>query len=552
MGRQEPAGVAIIRQVQNIAAALARRVPDIAKRLPRRLAELYEFTPDQDLLSGNARHPSLSPGELSSALTALKAGDLPSLDREILAGFARICAKRYRTAWKGLAALSRRHPHDPRCALLEGASLWLLGDQERTRRYLTEALAAADRAVALDASPSALMLRAQIRYEIEDREGGLSDLGLLLRRTPGDKAARWGRMEGYADGYRYRSAEREFKALGSRGALRWWSFAQRGRLRGMCGRLPGALRDFNEAIRRQPRRGALYAWRAEVLRRLGRYEETRADLDKCLTASPGYAYGWESSGRMRLIEGDPAAALAELGRACRLDPGRSLSFAWRGEAGLKSGDRRQAAADFDRIYPLHPRRTWNPSSLNEGDVPDAARRELSFWRDLDSAVAGAAVDPWAWLLRGKLSSAAGKLGALEDLNHAEKLCPVGDKACLAEILGWRGWTHLRSGRWAAARRDLDNSLCLSPRSALWRAWSAIACLRLGMKAQGFSALTAVMKNPQPCLAEPYFELGVELAREGEISQARRVLSLAAVMNPPFEKARAALASLEKIQGGVQS
>lgn len=534
--------------MRDIVSALAMAVPGIAPRLPPRLDSLYEFTPDQDLLSRDTRYSPLSPAELARVRSGLKKCREGSKEKELLTAFAYLCARSYRLAYGRLAAFSRRYPENPLCALLEGAALWLLGDHERTRRYLPEALEAADRAVRLEPSREALMLRAQIRYEFEDKKGGLIDLGRLLRLEPSNHSARRGRMEGFADSYRYESALREYTLMGQGRARRWWDFAQRGRLRGMCGRLPGALEDFNEALRRQPGRGAVYAWRAEIYRRLGRYRDARRDLDSSLRLAPGYAFGWESSGRLRILEGAVGAARVELSRACELDRGRVLSFAWRGEAALKEGRLRSASADFDRIYPLHPRRIWNQTPALEGKVLGAREREEAFWRDLDAALKRAGADPRAWLLRGKLAAAAGDSRALEDLARSARLCGRGDDECRAEAQGWMGWTLIKFGENALARRSLESAVGLAPRNKRWRAWLGVACLRMGSKAKGSRALEAALIKPEPSLAEPLFEKGVFLEREGDIPGARRAYRLALVMNPPYPLAAGALKRLANNRG----
>lgn len=266
------------------------------------------------------------------------------------------------------------------------------------------------------------MLRAQILFELEDKDAGLRDLGLILRRHPSCRAARLGRLEGLADAYRYRPALKEANFFLARPRAPWWAYAQRGRLRGICGRLAGALRDFDESIRRRPRQGALYAWRAEVLRRLGRYQDCRGDLDRALTLDPDYALAWELSGRLRLIEGDARRALVELERACCLDPGRSLALAWRAEAKLKLGRLRQAWSDFRRVLPLDPRRTWNVPAPAEGRAPSPGERETAFWRDIDSAVLRRPADSFAWLLRGRLRASCGlREEAQSDLERARSL-----------------------------------------------------------------------------------------------------------------------------------
>jgi tetratricopeptide (TPR) repeat protein len=520
-------------------AALSRLDPKLSGRLPPDIASFYAFSGDQDLISENPRHPALTPREFGRL--EHKIGRLPpSLEKECLTAYARICAHRYAQARKKLSVLGSRHPADPRLALLEGLCLWLLGDKERTRRHLPKALAAADRAVFLRPSRQTLLLRAQVRFEFEDKNSGLRDLEKILKLHPNDLSALLGRVEGLADSFRYRPALKAIDQVLALRPGRWWALAQRGRLKGMCGRLPQAVRDFDEAIRRRPDRGALYAWRAEVLRQLGRYADARLDLDKALSRDASYAFGWELSGRLRLMMGQPQSALPELERACRLDPGRLLCFAWRAEARLKLGRLRQAWDDLERVYPLHPLQTWNTGQAREGAPCSRGQRQASLWKNLDDLIRRFPGESAAWLLRGRLKSAAGReMESLADLTRALQLCPSGEAWPRPAILGWRGRTMLQLGACEKALPDLAAAAALDPRSPRWGAWHGIALLKSGRADQGLRELRPALARPEPALAEAFFERGLWFSRAGRVEQAREDLRTAFMLNPPFERARRA-------------
>lgn len=358
-------------------AALGLLAPSLRRRLPP-LDAFYDFVADQDLLVDNPRHPSLTPAESAKARKAL--GRLePGPVKDALSAYALICARRYAPA----AALAAK----ARVPLLEACAIWLRGDEARSKRWLPRALERANLAVALSPSRESLLLRAQILFELEDNARGLKDLALLLRRDPGDAAVRIGRSEILADLYRYRPALRELERARGGAPAAWWFYAQRGRLRGMCGRSAGALKDFDEALRRRPKNGALRAWRAEVLRQLGRFDECRRELDLAVKQAPDYAFAWECRGRLKLMKGEPASALSDLERACRLDPAHTLAFAWRGEARLRLGRLRGARQDFDRVHPFEPINFWNADDAVEGTTPSRESRRASYWRVLDAAAA---------------------------------------------------------------------------------------------------------------------------------------------------------------------
>ncbi len=513
----------------NFHAALGKLTPSLRRRLPP-LDSFYDFVSDQDLLTDNPRHPSLTPAErakVRQGLEALEPGPL----KHALNAYGLICSRRYPQAAAAAAAA--------RCPLLEACALWLLGDSRRSRRWLPLALERADRAVALAPSRASLLLRAQILFEFEDNERGLADLARLLRRDADDVAVRIGRSEILADLYRYRPALRELELARRGRAAPWWYYAQRGRLRGMCGFLKPSLADFDTALRRRPRRGAIRAWRAEVRRKLGRFEAARRDLDLAVRHEPRYAFAWECRGRLRLMLGDPAGALADLERACRLDPAHTLAFAWRGEARLRLGRLRGAWSDFERIYPLEPLNVWNAEAPAEGRLPSREARHASYWRTLDAAADGG--DPTALLLRGRARATSGRAGeAVADLTRAVRRLPASLKGA---ALAWRGRARMNQGEPRKAAADLRAAAALRPRVRRWKAWLGTACLRLGEEERALSALDFALARPEPGLTEAFLARGRYRASKGQWLTAREDFQAARLLDPKSEEVLRALASL---------
>lgn len=436
--------VRILNARGDFGAALGALAPLLRRRLPP-LDAFYDFVGDQDLLFDNPGHPALTAAERARAARGL-ARLPPGPAKDLLTSYSLLCARRYAPAAR-LAASVHAGDYAAKASLLEACALWLLGDSRRSEQWRARALERADRAVALDPSRTALLLRAQIRMELEDNKGGLADLARILKRDPADLSARIGRVEAWADQYRLGPAEKELERIRKLRAARWWFYAQRGRLRGMCGRLEPALKDFNEAVRRQPRRGALRAWRGEVLRKLGRLSECRADLDRAAVLEPRYAFTWEIRGRLQLMLGRPGPALRDLERACRLDPARTMAFAWRAEARLRLGRLRGAWSDLERVYPLEPLSFWNDDRAAEGRLPGRAERQDSYWRSLDAAVNRARSDGVAWLIRGRAYATAGRgREAVSDLTRAAALLDGASASLRGAAKAWRGRALGRSPR----------------------------------------------------------------------------------------------------------
>jgi tetratricopeptide (TPR) repeat protein len=349
---------------------------------------------------------------------------------------ARLVLARARRAWPScaggwlaagaaetvLARFPAALPLFARAARLSPGSAWVpawrgvaraLDERRRRSERLGLALADLDLALARGADPAFVApWRAELRHDLDDREGALADLA----RVPEDDASSlWARVERgeiLCECGRVDDALAEFGRLVAENPKASWAWATRGRTLATTGRAAEGLCDLDRAVRLAPRSAVARAWRSEALRRLGRYAEARADLDRATRLDPRYALGWVWRGRLKLLLGRPADALKDLDRAVRLDPRYRLALAWRGEALFKLGRTRAAARDFARVAPMDPRRSWTPAA-REGDVADASVRERAYWADLEERVRASPRDRWARrllgeaLARGKSMESAG-------------------------------------------------------------------------------------------------------------------------------------------------
>lgn len=285
---------------------------------------------------------------------------------------------------------------------------------ERSRRAegLKAALADFDRALSLGASPSFVApWRAELRHDLDDRDGALADLSAIPADDPSSLWARVERGEILCECGRVDEALKEFDRLVAERPKAGWAWALRGRTLATTGKAAEGLRDLDRAVRLAPDSAATRAWRSEALRRLGRYREALKDLDRATALDPRYTLAWVWRGRLKLLLGRPAAARKDLDRAVRLDARYRLGLAWRGEALFKLGRTREAARDFAAIAPMDPRRTWTVPAP-EGAVPGAAAREAAYWESLEGRARAFPRDRWARALldealaRGRTEAAA--------------------------------------------------------------------------------------------------------------------------------------------------
>ncbi len=346
------------------------------RKIPADLTGLYGFTGDEDM-SARSPRPLLSRRDLAKLRKSSK-HCAPDERSGVLATALLLSGRPQEAVAVLRGATGARHD------LLRATALWLLADRERSRVPLPEALENVARAQRrLGPRRDVLLLKAQLLLECERNAEGVAALRAVLKLAPGDWRTRLGLADTLADLKRYAPALAELKRVERQTGRTWWLLAQSGRFKGLCGRAEAALKDFDEALKRE-KRGGLLAWRAEALRGLGRLEEARRDLDEAARRDPDYAFTFEVRGRLRLVAGDVQGALSDLDRACRLDAARRLAFAWRGEALWKAGRAKAAYADFSRVAPLDVASLWNPATRL--GVETRAAREAAFRAELDAGV----------------------------------------------------------------------------------------------------------------------------------------------------------------------
>jgi len=114
------------------------------------------------------------------------------------------------------------------------------------------------------------------------------------------------------------------------------------------------LRDYNEALRRDPNQPEARLGRADVLTRAHRYAEARVDYAAYLDLSPDDPAGHLGMGRNALTQGDLKEAAVRLDRAVELDPGSADAHSERARLALQLGDEPDALRHLDEAIALRP------------------------------------------------------------------------------------------------------------------------------------------------------------------------------------------------------
>jgi len=133
------------------------------------------------------------------------------------------------------------------------------------------------------------------------------------------------------------------------------SFTGRGYAYGKEGRIDKALGDLDRAIELDPTFPQAYLNRGELLLAAGRFEDAIADLDRFLANNPGYAIAYRNRAMARMQLGQARGALDDLSSAIQLDPKSAELYTRRGAVQLRLGRSDAALQDFDAAIRLDPK-----------------------------------------------------------------------------------------------------------------------------------------------------------------------------------------------------
>ncbi len=187
------------------------------------------------------------------------------------------------------------------------------------------------------------------------------------------------------------------------------------------GRFDKAIRDYDEAIRLDPRNVLAYNNRGNAYVRKGQYEQAFADLNEALRLLPQWPETWNNRGNAYNQIGRYDDAIADLDEAIRFAPDLTIAYINRAVArnGIRQWD--LAIADIDRALRLDPdmaearipmARAFNGKAWNLATTPDTGARDgQSAQRLAEEAVRLYADEPY---LHGTLAATYAETGRFND------------------------------------------------------------------------------------------------------------------------------------------
>jgi tetratricopeptide (TPR) repeat protein len=108
-----------------------------------------------------------------------------------------------------------------------------------------------------------------------------------------------------------------------------------------------------------------YRARSSWLRRLKRYDEALADVDRALSLRPKEVEFFDAQADIFLDKGDLDRAIADYDRAIRIDPTYAAAYTSRGDVYERKGDFEQARASYKAALATPATRAGDTSGLQQ-------------------------------------------------------------------------------------------------------------------------------------------------------------------------------------------
>lgn len=341
-------------------------------------------------------------------------------------------------------------------------------------------LALRDHDEIVKASPrdaDALTNRVELKRHLRDFQGGLRDADAAIKLDSKSPSARVLRAECLRSLGRYDEAiESASEAIRLDPAWPWAKIV-RAKARRQKGDLEAALADTREAEKAGTDAYAR-GWRADILRKAGRLEESLAEMTLALSLQPHNAWFRALRGQIQCELGAPDKGLADLVEAMRQDPRASCEYDFLGAEGP------EVRADASLAWVLALR----------GGVRRAQGELAAARADFDRAAAQAPACFWILAWRGELLVAQGESDeGLAQIRRALKLFPGYAQAWI-----WAGQALVAADKIKPALESFDAALKLEPDN-VWGLIGRAVCLEKSGKSVAAAALFARAQALAPAL-----------------------------------------------------
>jgi len=233
----------------------------------------------------------------------------------------------------------------------------------------------------------------------------------------------------------------------------------RGEVRRLLDDSDGAMKDFDDVIRRNPKYTAAYISRGRTWGTKQEYDKAIADFDEAIRLDSNDAETYFLRGSQWREKQDFDKAFADFNAAIRLNPQHDACLVLRGELWLAKGSFAKAVADYDEVIRHRPkvaityrRRALARTAMQEYDQAIV---------DYDEAIRLDPTNAQAIADRGFVRSAKGEYDkAIVDFDEALRIDPKNEIARLSRGNIWR-----IKREYDKSIADLDEAIRLNPKLA---------------------------------------------------------------------------------------
>jgi tetratricopeptide (TPR) repeat protein len=229
-------------------------------------------------------------------------------------------------------------------------------------------------------------------------------------------------------------------------------YTARGLVRDMNGDHDGAIADYNEAIRLNPKHAPAVAARGMAYNTKNEYDRAITDFNEAIRLDPKFALTYAERGLAYNAKGDYDRAITDFSEAIRLNPKYAIAFAHRGGAYHYKGDYNRAISDANEAIRVDPK--YSDAFDGRGNAYRAKGDVERAMADYDQAIRLDPKNASPFTNRGHTHLKLGHMEhALADLNEAIRLAPTEPEA-----YSYRGIIWESKGDIDRARSDYDAAL----------------------------------------------------------------------------------------------
>lgn len=217
-----------------------------------------------------------------------------------------------------------------------------------------------------------------------------------------------------------------------------------------------AIKDYDEAIRLNPRHADAFSNRGVAYARKRNYDRAIQDYDEAIQLNPRHADAFSNRGVAYARKKDYERAIQNYDEAVRLKPDHVSALYARGNAYRRRGDYDQAVRNYDRVIRLNPRHAQAYS--NRGVAYAGKGRDDLAIQDYDKAIGLNPKHVNAYYNRGNAHRRKGDYdAAVQNYSQVIRLNPKHGNGYSS-----RGMVRFYQGRFALAAADFAQARQIAP------------------------------------------------------------------------------------------